>query len=95
MGRTGKLDFSVDKVRAANGKYIPLRYMMHGDNLPSPHLSTGRCSLLSLCCRTCPYFRTPRAAYLCSGPFRKCQRPISRIAANVMSPATTTYPPTE
>ena len=24
MGRTGKLDFSVDKVRAADGEYIPL-----------------------------------------------------------------------
>lgn len=26
MGRTGKLDFSIDKVRAADGQYIPLRY---------------------------------------------------------------------
>src|SRR4051812_42408511 len=28
MGRRGKLDFSVDKVRAADGEWIPLRYTM-------------------------------------------------------------------
>ena len=29
MGRTGKLDFSIDKVRAADGEYIPLRYTLN------------------------------------------------------------------
>src|SRR5689334_11716863 len=29
MGRTGKLDFSIDKVRGGDGEYIPLRYTMH------------------------------------------------------------------
>lgn len=29
MGRTGKLDFSIDRVRAVDGKFVPLRYTMH------------------------------------------------------------------
>jgi hypothetical protein len=41
MGRTGKLDFSVDKVRAADGEYIPLRYTMQKREGGSKGLSTG------------------------------------------------------
>lgn len=28
MGRAGKLDFSIDRVRAADGNWIPLRYTL-------------------------------------------------------------------
>lgn len=41
MGRTGKLDFSVDKVRAADGEYIPLRYTMQKKEGGSTGVSTG------------------------------------------------------
>jgi hypothetical protein len=41
MGRTGKLDFSVDKVRAADGEFIPLRYTMQKREGGSKGLSTG------------------------------------------------------
>jgi hypothetical protein len=29
MGHTGKLDFSIEKVRAADGEFIPLRYTLN------------------------------------------------------------------
>jgi hypothetical protein len=29
MGRAGKLDFSIDRVRAADGEWIPLRYTIN------------------------------------------------------------------
>lgn len=41
MGRTGKLDFSVDKVRAADGEFIPLRYTMQKKEGGSKGMSTG------------------------------------------------------
>lgn len=41
MGRTGKLDFSIDKVRTADGKYIPLRYTMHKKEGASNTTKTG------------------------------------------------------
>jgi len=41
MGRTGKLDFSVDKVRAADGEFVPLRYTMQKKEGGSKGLSTG------------------------------------------------------
>lgn len=41
MGRTGKLDFSVDKVRAADGEFIPLRYTMQKREGGSKSVSTG------------------------------------------------------
>ena len=41
MGRTGKLDFSIDKVRAADGEYIPLRYTMHKKEGGSHGVRTG------------------------------------------------------
>ena len=41
MGRTGKLDFSIDKVRAADGEWIPLRYTMHKREGGSKSVSTG------------------------------------------------------
>lgn len=41
MGRTGKLDFSVDKVRAADGEFIPLRYTMQKKEGGSKGVSTG------------------------------------------------------
>jgi len=41
MGRTGKLDFSVDKVRAADGEYVPLRYTMQKKEGGSKGMSTG------------------------------------------------------
>ena len=28
MGRSGKLDFSVDRVRASNGEWLPVRYTL-------------------------------------------------------------------
>jgi hypothetical protein len=41
MGRAGKLDFSVDKVRAADGEYIPLRYTMQKKAGEGKGTSTG------------------------------------------------------
>ena len=41
MGRSGKLDFSIDKVRTADGDYIPLRYTMQKKSGESKGLSTG------------------------------------------------------
>lgn len=41
MGRAGKLDFSVDKVRAADGAYIPLRYTMQKKAGEGKGTSTG------------------------------------------------------
>jgi hypothetical protein len=41
MGRTGKLDFSIDKVRSADGEFIPLRYTMHKKEGGSKAVSTG------------------------------------------------------
>lgn len=41
MGRTGKLDFSIDKVRAVDGEYIPLRYTLNKKEGGSHAVSTG------------------------------------------------------
>ena len=41
MGRAGKLDFSVDKVRSADGEYIPLRYTMQKKAGEGKGTSTG------------------------------------------------------
>jgi len=41
MGRRGKLDFSVDKVRAADGEWIPIRYTMQKKEGEGKGLSTG------------------------------------------------------
>jgi hypothetical protein len=41
MGRTGKLDFSIEKVRAADGEYIPVRYTLHKREGGSKAVSTG------------------------------------------------------
>jgi hypothetical protein len=41
MGRAGKLDFSVDKVRAADGEFIPLRYTMQKKAGEGKGTSTG------------------------------------------------------
>jgi hypothetical protein len=41
MGRTGKLDFSVDKVRAADGEYVPLRYTINKKEGGSHGVRTG------------------------------------------------------
>jgi len=41
MGRTGKLDFSIDKVRAADGDFIPVRYTMQKREGGSTAVSTG------------------------------------------------------
>jgi hypothetical protein len=41
MGRTGKLDFSIDKVRAADGEFIPLRYTLNKKEGGSHAVSTG------------------------------------------------------
>jgi hypothetical protein len=41
MGRTGKLDFSIDKVRAVDGEQIPLRYTMQKKEGGSKGVSTG------------------------------------------------------
>jgi hypothetical protein len=41
MGRTGKLDFSIEKVRAADGEFIPLRYTMQKREGGSHAVSTG------------------------------------------------------
>jgi hypothetical protein len=41
MGRAGKLDFSIDRVRAADGEWIPLRYTINKKNGGSHAVSTG------------------------------------------------------
>ena len=41
LGRAGKLDFSVDKVRSADGEYIPLRYTMQKKAGEGKGTSTG------------------------------------------------------
>ena len=41
MGRTGKLDFSIDKVRVADGEFVPLRYTMQRREGGSKGVSTG------------------------------------------------------
>lgn len=41
MGRTGKLDFSVDKVRVADGEFVPLRYTLNKREGGSHAVSTG------------------------------------------------------
>jgi len=41
MGRAGKLDFSVDRVRAADGEWIPLRYTMTRKSGQSHATRTG------------------------------------------------------
>lgn len=41
MGRAGKLDFSVDRVRAADGEWIPLRYTMTKKSGQSHATRTG------------------------------------------------------
>lgn len=41
MGRTGKLDFSVERVRAGDGEFIPLRYTMQKKEGGSKGVSTG------------------------------------------------------
>jgi hypothetical protein len=41
MGRTGKLDFSIDKVRATDGKFIPVRYSLNKKEGGSHAVSTG------------------------------------------------------
>lgn len=41
MGRAGKLDFSIDRVRCADGEWIPLRYTVNKKNGGSHAVSTG------------------------------------------------------
>ncbi len=41
MGRAGKLDFSIDRVRAIDGEWIPLRYTVNKRNGGSHAVSTG------------------------------------------------------
>jgi hypothetical protein len=41
MGRAGKLDFSIDRVRAADGEWVPLRYTVNKNNGGSHAVSTG------------------------------------------------------
>lgn len=41
MGRTGKLDFSIDQVRALDGEFIPLRYTMNKREGGSHAVATG------------------------------------------------------
>jgi hypothetical protein len=41
MGRPGKLDFSIEKVRAVDGDYIPVRYTMNKREGGSSAVSTG------------------------------------------------------
>src|SRR5215203_1604741 len=41
MGRSGKLDFSIDKVRTADGDMVPLRYTMQKKSGEGKGLSTG------------------------------------------------------
>jgi len=41
MGRAGKLDFSIDKVRAADGEWVPLRYTLNKKSGTSNSVKTG------------------------------------------------------
>ncbi|HYP08797.1 MAG TPA: PEGA domain-containing protein [Bryobacteraceae bacterium] len=41
MGRSGKLDFSIDKVRSGDGESVPLRYTMHKKQGEGKGMSTG------------------------------------------------------
>ena len=41
MGRSGKLDFSIDKVRTSDGESVPLRYTMQKKSGEGKGLSTG------------------------------------------------------
>ncbi|MBL8211396.1 MAG: hypothetical protein JNK87_11820 [Bryobacterales bacterium] len=41
MGRGGKLDFSVDRVRAADGRWVPVRYHLQKKHGDSKAISTG------------------------------------------------------
>ncbi|HEY7302758.1 MAG TPA: PEGA domain-containing protein [Bryobacteraceae bacterium] len=41
MGRAGKLDFSIDRVRAADGEWVPLRYTVNKNNGGSHAVTTG------------------------------------------------------
>jgi hypothetical protein len=41
MGRSGKLDFSIDKVRAGDGESVPLRYTMQKKEGEGKGMSTG------------------------------------------------------
>lgn len=41
MGRAGKLDFSIDRVRAADGEWVPLRYTVNKNNGGSHAVATG------------------------------------------------------
>jgi PEGA domain len=41
MGRAGKLDFSIDRVRSADGEWIPLRYTVNKKSGGSHAVSTG------------------------------------------------------
>lgn len=41
MGRAGKLDFSIDRVRGADGVWIPLRYTLNKKNGDSKAVTTG------------------------------------------------------
>jgi hypothetical protein len=41
MGRAGKLDFSLDRVRAADGEWIPLRYTLNKKSGDSHAVRTG------------------------------------------------------
>lgn len=41
MGRAGKLDFSVDRIRAVNGEWLPVRYTLTKKEGNSKSVSTG------------------------------------------------------
>lgn len=41
MGRAGKLDFSVDRIRAVNGQWLPVRYTLTKKSGDSKAVSTG------------------------------------------------------
>jgi hypothetical protein len=41
MGRAGKLDFSIDRVMAADGEWVPLRYTVHKKSGDSHAIRTG------------------------------------------------------
>lgn len=41
MGRAGKLDFSIDRVRAADGEWVPLRYSINKNHGGGHAVSTG------------------------------------------------------
>ena len=47
MGRAGKLDFSIDRVRTMDGEWVPLRYTVTKKNGESTYIdlhSSGACS---------------------------------------------------